>query len=1028
MIPVSLTIKGLYSYQEEQLIDFTKLTEAQLFGIFGTVGSGKSSILEAISFALYSDTERLNKSGDNRNYNMLNLKSSELLIDFTFLNHDEQLYRFVVKGRRNGNNFEDVGTFKRSAYKLNGAVPEPLPETTAEAIIGLSYENFRRTIIIPQGKFQEFLQLGDAARTNMLKEIFQLEKYEFYQQTVSLERKNEAELQQLSGSLLQLEHVSEEIITIKTEEVNRLAEKHKEAQTTLTELEKEEAELTGLKKQLDERTQKQLELNQLNLQKPSIDEWSKQVNQVEYCLQHFKGLFEQEENAKRIRQSKQKDGDAANGKLERINTQLEVDEPQLEVVAKEYAQLDVRRKEKQDYSTLLLVKKATITIQQLNQGLKDKTEINAKSQETKTNAEQLLTNQKRLITELKAKMPDSLELGNVQSWFVQLDALTNNLAGAKNSVSGLEQQIEAQKHQIPSLIPPILLERFPFSVDSTIENHLLTFQNEERSNRNREKELKQTLDKLRLQSELAVFTEQIAENEACPLCGSHEHPQVLHIENVTSDVEKTEKDLNLLEEEYQRITEASRHLEIAASRITDSKDQLQVFKTKVTEIEEQILQHRSTFVSRHFSPDERDHFRQLQQESVTNQQELKRLETDLGTLEESLRLATLSYETTKDELSELHTQIKVETSNQSMLKGQIQILEETALVLDEVTIQEKIDDLNLFILEIEKKHLLLTNRIQQNKVDKASSTATYNAGKEEITRLDKELSELTKRIEITLSDSSLFSHRTEVEKTLTLDIDLPIVKQQIAYFQQQLFSVNATLEVLNKALDGKTVDPDKYANLLRSVQQFKTDVDGQNTARIEAETLLNKLKEEWIVKKQVISDTEKREHRKTNIQTLKRLFSASGFVNYISSVYLQQLCEASNERFYKLTKQQLRLELTEGNNFQIRDYLNEGRLRSVKTLSGGQTFQASLCLALALAESIPQQSRANQNFFFLDEGFGSQDKESLRIVFESLKALRQENRIVGVISHVEELQQEIDTYLTIANDPEKGSLVMGSWE
>src|SRR3546814_6233284 len=66
----------------------------------------------------------------------------------------------------------------------------PLEHTSAESILGLSYENFRRTIIIPQGKFQEFLQLGDKARTDMLKEIFNLNKYEFFYQTASLERKN----------------------------------------------------------------------------------------------------------------------------------------------------------------------------------------------------------------------------------------------------------------------------------------------------------------------------------------------------------------------------------------------------------------------------------------------------------------------------------------------------------------------------------------------------------------------------------------------------------------------------------------------------------------------------------------------------------------------------------------------------------------------------------------------------------------------------------------------------------------------
>ena len=142
---------------------------------------------------------------------------------------------------------------------------------------------------------------------------------------------------------------------------------------------------------------------------------------------------------------------------------------------------------------------------------------------------------------------------------------------------------------------------------------------------------------------------------------------------------------------------------------------------------------------------------------------------------------------------------------------------------------------------------------------------------------------------------------------------------------------------------------------------------------------------------------------------------------------MQNICKAANLRFQKLTRQRLELEITETNNFQIRDFLNDGQVRNVKTLSGGQKFQAALSLALALADNIQKLTRSNQNFFFLDEGFGSLDKESLQIAFEALKSLRKENRIVGVISHVEEMQQEIDTYLLIVNKEEGGSAITTSW-
>ncbi len=182
MIPIQLTLRGIYSYRDEQTIDFTSLSKNHLFGIFGPVGSGKSTILEAMTFALYGETDRLNSKNDLRNYNMMNLKSDELFIDFTFSagqDHSE-IYRFTVRAKRNKKSFEDVGKYERRAFKKEDDTWVPIEPEDAETIIGLSYSNFRRTIIIPQGKFAEFLQLGDSDRSEMLKDIFALDRFDLY--------------------------------------------------------------------------------------------------------------------------------------------------------------------------------------------------------------------------------------------------------------------------------------------------------------------------------------------------------------------------------------------------------------------------------------------------------------------------------------------------------------------------------------------------------------------------------------------------------------------------------------------------------------------------------------------------------------------------------------------------------------------------------------------------------------------------------------------------------------------------------
>jgi len=240
-------------------------------------------------------------------------------------------------------------------------------------------------------------------------------------------------------------------------------------------------------------------------------------------------------------------------------------------------------------------------------------------------------------------------------------------------------------------------------------------------------------------------------------------------------------------------------------------------------------------------------------------------------------------------------------------------------------------------------------------------------------------------------------------------------------------SVTSALQQLEKQIQGKPYDGEAHEVLKKVISELKSLQDKQNQQKGAAEKGLAQLNRDLEEAIKLKAELKALETRRENLKTLADLFRAQGFVNFVSTMYLQNLIFAANDRFYRLTRQQLKLELDPENNFRIRDYLNEGQWRNVKTLSGGQTFQASLCLALALADNVQQLNQSGQNFFFLDEGFGTLDRESLEQVFETLKSLRKENRIVGVISHVEDLQQEMNTWLRITRDEEHGSIVSTSW-
>ncbi|KPC99346.1 Nuclease SbcCD subunit C [Geobacillus sp. BCO2] len=179
MKPISLTIAGLHSFREKQTIDFTALCEGGVFGIFGPTGSGKSTILDAMTLALFGSVER----AANRTQAIINHAEQELFVSFTFeLENAAGAKRYTVE--RSLKKVDEWRT-RSAVCRLIEHRSEPVVladklsevDKAIEQLLGLTMEDFTRAVVLPQGKFAEFLSLKGSERRQMLQRLFHLERY-----------------------------------------------------------------------------------------------------------------------------------------------------------------------------------------------------------------------------------------------------------------------------------------------------------------------------------------------------------------------------------------------------------------------------------------------------------------------------------------------------------------------------------------------------------------------------------------------------------------------------------------------------------------------------------------------------------------------------------------------------------------------------------------------------------------------------------------------------------------------------------
>lgn len=462
MLPLKLIIKGLYSYQDEQIIDFTRLTDARLFGIFGAVGSGKSSILEAISFALYGETERLNKH-DNRNYNMLNLKCDNLFIDFTFkAGAPENIYRSVFSCKRS-KTFTKVSTISRSAYKKTNEEWIPMEVTKIPEIIGLSYDNFRRTIIIPQGKFSEFLQLGDKDRTEMLKEIFNLQRFEYYGQVTSLDKKNNEKISHLKGKLEQIGEVSLEELQSKKNKREQLKAETQRLNKFLEEKIEEEKYLHKLKDVFNKLHLQKSVLQNLEQQRSSFENLEKDIKRYEQCQLNFKPLLDKRFEIKNKIKIGEKQCNEVQTLIARRNLELYEKEKAFTEIQKKFIEKEIIKDKAEELSKIIsilsLCQEIQLLQERIEKGHSHIRVVEEAIQKAEAEKEEIRTK----IIEKKKSLPDLSVLKEVNNWFALKKNILQNMDALKQEIGLLEKALKRERdvseRAIPSNIQPFFFYR-----------------------------------------------------------------------------------------------------------------------------------------------------------------------------------------------------------------------------------------------------------------------------------------------------------------------------------------------------------------------------------------------------------------------------------------------------------------------------------------------------------------------------------------------------------------------------------------
>lgn len=551
MKPIQLTVAGLHSFREKQTIDFDSLCDGGIFGIFGPTGSGKSSILDAMTLALYGKVER----AMNNTHGILNHAEDQLTVSFTFeLENASVKKRYTVE--RVFKRTDEVRV-KTSICRLIEVGEETIVladkavdvNDKVYGLLGLTIDDFTRAVVLPQGKFAEFLSLKGAERRQMLQRLFHLEQY-----GDQLMKKLKRKLTTTKINRNELEAEKTGLGNASSEAVTDAKERLKEAEVLLKKRNKELEDVTK------EHEAKQ-EIWQLQQQKAEFEKQKTLIEAEKDTIGAIQGQLKRAEEAEFLRpyaesfQSlKQEVKEAEINLVSSKKLYLEMKE-QYEKTSHAYEEI---RKTKAEQEPILVTKRERLfqlqkvendvkneqkqvnELKQKNQQLQEQrktgTELLSKAQAL---VEKALTKQQQLKDEQKTKTVSAKDREYIRSALEAKHKVTqchNLLAETIELVSKKEKKINQEKQQLTMLTEELTTREKQIQEQFIHVNQLYAITSErEREHANYIQFIKNELDELLAKEEKAKSDKlaqelvlQLSDGKPCPVCGSCSHPSPIH--------------------------------------------------------------------------------------------------------------------------------------------------------------------------------------------------------------------------------------------------------------------------------------------------------------------------------------------------------------------------------------------------------------------------------------------------------------------------------------------------------------------